>query len=314
MKTKYNFNYALILGLALFYSLSIFHRLYAQDYLNINASGGNYSSLLSDVKEITFDVSGNATFTKSDDSFVTLALNTITDLTISTTSNGGSPLPVELVSFSANMVDGNINIKWTTATEVNNYGFEIERNLNPHLNPLQGGEGAERQGWVAIGFVEGNGNSNSPKEYSFVDDKTYEVFNNLGGLSAELKYRLKQIDFDGKFEYSEIITVETLDATSLPTEFALEQNYPNPFNPTTTIKYSIPNTVIASEAKQSQEMNVTLKVYDILGNEVAVLVNEQKSAGKYEVNFNASNLASGIYFTRITAGSYTSLIKMLMLK
>ena len=130
-------------------------------------------------------------------------------------------------------------------------------------------------------------------------------------MDAVLKYRLKQIDFDGKFEYSEIITVEMLHATSLPTEFRLEQNYPNPFNPTTTIKYSIPS-VIASGAKQS--LGVTLKVYDILGNEVATLVNEQKGAGNYKANFNASNLVSGIYFYKIQAGSFNQVRKMILVK
>ena len=220
-------------------------------------------------------------------------------------SNGimGGALPVELTSFTANVNENKVLLNWQTATEVNNYGFEVERSvISNEMRNLS---------WEKVGFVEGHGNSNSPKEYTFTDDKTSEVFKNLGGLDAVLKYRLKQIDFDGKFEYSEIVTVEMLRATSLPTEFTLEQNYPNPFNPTTTIKYSIPS-VIASGAKQS--LGVTLKVYDILGNEVASLVNEQKEAGNYEANFNASNLVSGIYFYKIQAGSYNQVRKMILVK
>ena len=223
-------------------------------------------------------------------------------------NNPEAALPVELVSFAANFIDGKININWETATEVNNYGFEIER------SSVISSEHSESRNlsWEVVGFIEGHGNSNSPKEYTFIDEKTSEVFENLGGLDAVLKYRLKQIDFDGKFEYSEIITVGTENFLSMPMEYALEQNYPNPFNPTTTIKYSIPS-VIASGAKQS--LGVTLKVYDMLGNEVATLVNEQKSAGKYKVNFDASNLASGIYFYKInTSSGFTSTKKLILMK
>ncbi len=236
-----------------------------------------------------------------------------------------APLPVELISFTAELIGNAIILNWQTATEINNYGFEIERQILKQASQPTRQVQNDNYLWEKVGFVEGAGNSNSPKEYSFFDDKTSEVFKNLGGLDGSIQYRLKQIDFDGKFEYSEIITVETLQATSLPTEFALEQNYPNPFNPATTIKYSIPNTVIASarlaetlsrqEAKQSQEMNVTLKVYDILGNEVATLVNEKKDAGSYRVNFNASNLTSGVYLYRLnTSSGYTMTKKLMLLK
>ena len=128
-------------------------------------------------------------------------------------------------------------------------------------------------------------------------------------MDAVLKYRLKQIDFDGKFEYSEIITVGTENFLSMPMEYALEQNYPNPFNPTTSIEYSVPNVVTR------RGVSVQLKIYDMLGNEVATLVNEQKSAGNYKVNFDPSNLASGIYFYKInTSSGFTSTKKLMLLK
>ncbi len=192
-----------------------------------------------------------------------------------------NPLPVELTSFTALAENNSVKLYWETATELNNFGFEVERSAYVGTSrdlSLQ---------WSKVGFVEGHGNSNSPKEYSFVDNKTFEVLENFRGLDSKLQYRLKQIDYDGQFDYSETITVETLRATSLPTIFALEQNYPNPFNPSTSIEYSVP----------SDEF-VTLKVYDILGNTVSTLVNETKEAGKYNVTFGASNLSSGIYSTQ----------------
>ena len=194
-----------------------------------------------------------------------------------------SPLPVELTSLTATNSGANVKLNWTTATEVNNYGFEVERKT-------------AATDWTKIGFVTGNGNSNSIKEYTYED--------NPQG-SESFQYRLKQIDLDGKFKYSDPVDVKV----DLPVNFALKQNYPNPFNPTTVIKYQIPKAT-----------QVSLKVYDILGSEVATLVNEVKSPGNYEVIFDASNvgqgrsLASGLYIYRIQAGSFNQVRKMLMLK
>jgi len=125
--------------------------------------------------------------------------------------------------------------------------------------------------------------------------------------SGNYQYRLKQIDFDGTFEYSNSIEV----TVASPNQFVLEQNYPNPFNPTTKIKYEIPS-VIANEVKQSQ--SITLKVYDILGNEVVTLVNEQKPAGTYNVEFVGTGLPSGVYFYQLKAGDYLNTKKMVLLK
>ena len=199
------------------------------------------------------------------------------------------PLPVELGSFSAQVFQDEVQLKWITMTEVNNYGFDIERKVNVFE-------------WCKIGFVEGNGNSNSPKTYTFFDN------NLIGGNN--FYYRLKQIDTDGSFEYTEILEVEYY-----PQIFKLHQNYPNPFNPSTTIKYTIPS-VIASATKHSQF--VTLKVYDILGSEIATLVNEEKSPGTYEVEFTPAFgnrvLVSGIYFYKLTVGNFVETKKMVLMK
>lgn len=196
------------------------------------------------------------------------------------------PLPVELASFTATLNKNEINLFWKTETEVDNYGFDVEKKVN-------NGE------WNKITFVRGNGNSNSPKEYNYTDKELF-----VGG--SRFQYRLKQVDNDGSFEYSDEIEVEVV-----PDQFELSQNYPNPFNPSTKIRFSIPN-VIASEMKQS--VLTTLKVYDILGNEIATLVNEERPAGSYEITFDASKLSSGTYFYKLQAGDFIHTRKMVLLK
>ena len=197
-----------------------------------------------------------------------------------------SELPVELTSFSAIPIGSLIKLSWSTSTEINNYGFEVERKLN-----VKGHTPAE---WRKIGFVEGNGNSNSTKNYSFED-------RNLA--ADKYLYRLKQIDNDGQYEYSNIIEIDF----GVPSKFELSQNYPNPFNPSTTISWQLP-----------AGSHHTLKVFDVLGNEVATLVDEYREAGNYEVEFNtASSIkhpASGIYFYRLQAGSSVETKKMILMK
>ena len=208
-------------------------------------------------------------------------------------------LPVELTSFSGFVNNENIILNWQTATEVNNYGFEIERNTP--LNPLSRGE-VEGM-WEKIGFVNGNGNSNSPKSYSFIDnDFSDECY----------LYRLKQIDNDGQFEYSKTVEVSFIK----PDALALEQNYPNPFNPTTKIKYTIPSATLRWQShRQAQgDILVSLKVFDVLGNEVASLVNETQQPGTYEVEFNADKLSSGVYYYQLQAGDFVENKKMVLLQ
>jgi photosystem II stability/assembly factor-like uncharacterized protein len=197
-------------------------------------------------------------------------------------------IPVELSSFSANATAQNVLLNWSTATETNNRGFEIERQVSTKKNKVGGR-------WETIGFVDGYGTTTLTHSYSYTDENV---------LPGKYYYRLKQIDFDGSFEYSKEIEVEVTP----PTKFSLEQNYPNPFNPTTTIKYTIPNV------GTSFMKFIKLKVYNTLGEEVATLVNEEKPAGSYTVKFNGSNLPSGVYIYRLTVGSYSAAKKLILLK
>ena len=202
-----------------------------------------------------------------------------------------SALPVELTSFTASAADGKVFLHWQTATEVNNYGFAVER-TSPSPSPYQGEGGEAGRGWETIGFVQGHGNSNSPKSYTFEDANPF---------SGKVEYRLKQIDFDGKYEYSDIVEVK-LEA---PKQFKLAQNFPNPFNPETTIDYELPTSG-----------HVTLKVYDVLGNEVATIVDEYKQAGTYNSSFNTlhSSLASGVYLYQLKAGGFIETKKFILMK
>ena len=202
-----------------------------------------------------------------------------------------SALPVELTSFAAIVSDNAVKLSWTTATEVNSYGFEIQRSANS----------GQRSEFVEIGFVEGAGNSNSPKEYSFVDNSV---------SNEKYTYRLKQIDLDGSYKYSKEIEV----TVGAPTKFELAQNYPNPFNPTTTISYAIPNVETQFATANSSLQTVTLKVYDALGREVATLVNGKQTAGEYSVKFDASKLTSGIYFYTLRAGNFVQTRRMILMK
>ena len=195
-----------------------------------------------------------------------------------------SIIPVELTSFYAKVNDVTVVLYWQTATEINNKGFEIQRTAQNEI-----------ESWKRIGFVEGSGTTTERRQYSFRDNPD----------PGNYKYRLKQIDFDGSFEYSDEVLVTNL----IPAKFALDQNYPNPFNPLTIIKYSIPD--VASGFSLS---NITLKVYDILGCEIATLVNEPKPAGNYEVEFDASGLSSGVYFYRLESGEFNQVRKLILLK
>lgn len=187
-------------------------------------------------------------------------------------------LPVELTSFTASVnLNGDVELHWTTSTEINNHGFEVERKT-------------ENSDFTSVGFVKGNGTTTEQKVYSFTDRKLEP---------GRYYYRLKQIDYNGQFEYSQVVEVYILKIT----EFSLEQNYPNPFNPSTKISWQSP---VASHQ--------TLKIYDLLGNEIATLVDEYREAGRYNVEFDASNLASGLYIYKLTAGSFTSSKKMTVIK
>lgn len=188
-----------------------------------------------------------------------------------------NPLPVELTMFKALVEKDKVKLNWSTATEVNNYGFEIERKCS-------------NGDWKKIGFVQGHGNSNSPKNYTYSDQP-------LGDVT--FKYRLKQVDFDGTFEYSNEVGVK-LDEIK---QFVLEQNYPNPFNPATTIRFSLP---VAAE--------VSISVFNLLGERVAQLLNANLNEGYHEVTFDGSSLTSGIYFYQLRAGDFKATKKFIITK
>jgi hypothetical protein len=181
--------------------------------------------------------------------------------------------------FSSFAENNQVNLTWTTATETNNQGFEIER---ASTSPLQD--------WQKIGFVKSAGTTTQPQAYSFIDK-------NLS--PGEYQYRLKIIDNDGTIEYSKIVnsTVEP------PAKFALNQNYPNPFNPSTVISFQIP-----------EQGETELKVFDALGNEVATIVDETMEAGVHEVEFNAAELTSGVYIYTLISSEFSQSQKMLLLK
>ena len=211
----------------------------------IRSNGTNYTITQNDIKYITLTRTGGSGF----DSYDNLTFQT-------------GEMPVELTTFNAFLKNNIINLHWETATEINNYGFEIQRAFSSQKS--------ESGSWEKIGFVPGSGSSNSPKEYSFVDTNPF---------NGKVEYRLKQIDNDGAFKYSSVATVK-----SLPSKFELYQNFPNPFNPSTTIKYSVP----ASPNLPKGEALVQLKVYDILGNEVEILVNKMQQPGNYDVEFTTN--------------------------
>ncbi len=186
-------------------------------------------------------------------------------------------VPVELTSFKATVANGQVVLNWETATETNNSGFSVEKSL-------------DNKSFTAITFIEGNGTTAKRSNYSYVDTKT---------TTGMVYYRLKQIDFDGSYSYSNVVDADL----NVPTDFSISQNYPNPFNPSTKIEFQLP-----------QEENVSMKIYDILGNEVAQIINEKRVAGSYIVELDGSNLTSGIYFYHISAGKFSQTKKLMLLK
>lgn len=189
-------------------------------------------------------------------------------------------IPVELSSFYANAINNGIHLHWTTSSELNNFGFEIQRKI-----------WGENSSWQKIGFVNGAGSTTEKTIYSFIDHNPAEGTN---------LYRLKQIDFDGKFRIFPPLMVEY----NLPEGFVLHQNYPNPFNPTTTITFSL-----------EENGPTTLKIYDVLGREIQTLIDETLEAGKiHRFIFNGSELASGIYFYKLQSNNKSMIKKFILMK
>lgn len=187
------------------------------------------------------------------------------------------PLPVELVSFNASVTVNDVHLSWITASEANNMGFQVERFSDNK--------------WNELGFVDGAGTTTETMSYSYID---YNV------ATGKYLYRLKQIDFDGSFEYSNEIEVDV----TVPEYFELSQNYPNPFNPATVIEYRL-----------AAGSNVSLKIFNAIGEEIETLVNEYQEAGRYSVFYDMNKgLASGVYIYKLDAGEFKDIKKMVLLR
>ncbi len=197
-------------------------------------------------------------------------------------SGGGSictgALPVTLSLFNALSVKNNVKLYWKTEAEINNSGFDLERR-------------SEEGNWLKIAFVTGMGTTGQPSEYHYEDRKV---------LPGKYFYRLKQIDYNGNYEYFDLALPVII---SKPKEFALGQNYPNPSNPKSSIDFQLP-----------ERTKVNINVYNLLGQLVSTLVNEELDAGIYTAEFNGSDLSSGTYMYRFTAGSFTEVKKLILIK
>lgn len=195
-------------------------------------------------------------------------------------------LPVELISFLSDISGNSVTLRWTTAMEVNNAGFEIHRSVS-----------SEHPHWNTVGYVTGIGNSSQPVNYSFTDN---------GLTTGNYMYRLKQIDFNGIHEY---YLLDNEISIGSPLRFSLSQNYPNPFNPETKISFSIP-----------EESYVSMRVFNSAGKQVSVMLHEMKTSGSYEISFNGKDLPSGIYFYVLKADSqaqkksFRAVKKMILVK
>ncbi len=191
-------------------------------------------------------------------------------------------IPVEGPLYQASVFKNEVELYWETISETNNNGFEIQRKR-------------DNENYIILGFVEGNGTTTRFSSYTFIDENV---------KPGSYSYRIKQLDFDGGFTLWDNIEVVVF----APLVFSLEQNFPNPFNPSTKIRFTV------SQNEIIEFQHVSLKVHDVLGNEIATLVNEEKSAGKYEVLFDATKLSSGLYFYKLQSGSFTETKKMILLK
>ena len=195
-------------------------------------------------------------------------------MTMSAGSCSGASLPVKLTNFSATPKENDIVLHWTTSSEFNNLGFEVQRSL----------DGAS---WSVLSFVNGAGNSNAVLKYVYTDEKL--------ASGKRYYYRLKQIDIDKRFEYSPVVSA-ILDIAE---GFSLDQNYPNPARNETIIKFTLP-----------QKTKVTLSLFDMNGRLVKVLISESRESGTHAVSLNTGTLTKGLYFYKIQAGDFSAVKKM----
>lgn len=245
------------------------------------------NTVINQWEELTFDYS-------SDIGVTSATLTLIPDMEEGSRTHGSTNymdyirftpqfVPVELTSFTAAFVGKDIKLQWNTATELNNRGFEIQRSIN----------GSD---FASIAFVQGNGTSTVTRDYSFVDRNVETRVN--------YAYRLKQIDFNGNYQFSKVVNL----GFALPLEFSLEQNYPNPFNPSTNVVFAVP-----------VKSDITLEVFNLIGQKVATLLQGSVEAGQHTAKFDASSLSSGIFIVKLQATGengvqFTSTKKMTLLK
>jgi len=243
---------------------------------DVVVTGANNSSIISATASV--EIPGGVSYCGLNAIKQLLVLGKTT-LGLRTATTTWGALPVELSSFAASVVNRDVTLNWSTSSEINNSTFQIER------------KAFSSDGWTVLGNIAGNGTSNVNHDYSYSD-------RNLA--SGIYTYRLKQIDFNGNFEYHNL-NAEVMIGT--PKDFSLSQNYPNPFNPSTTINFDMP-----------KDGFVSLKVYNTSGKEVATLVNETRSAGYHSVSFNASSLSSGVYYYRLESNGISKTMKMALIK
>lgn len=249
-----------------------------EEITNVPGTSGFGERLATITMDILQNVQANLVWDPSSSDIVTTTFGQVTS-----TYNGNynGTLPVELTSFVSAISNNSVTLNWSTASELNNKGFEVERKSS-----------VENSTWSKVGFVEGNGTVNETKNYSYKDQ-------NL--TTGNYSYRLKQVDFNGNFEY---FNLQNEVIIGIPQKFALDQNYPNPFNPSTKINFSLP-----------VDSKVTLNIYDLSGKLVQTLINnELKSANYYTVQFNGANLSSGAYFYSLVTGENSDTKKMILIK
>ncbi len=251
-------------------------------YLNNGNAGFIFSNELS--------VSGIPELADFDnDGDIDIAIGDYSGNSVGILLNGDIPLPVELTSFTSETETNNVTLNWTTSSEENNAGYDVERSMfNVQTSMFN-------DNWIKAGFVSGKDTTGNSNSYTFTDKNLQ---------SGKYKYRLKQSDYNGNFKYYELSNEVVI---GVPDKFYLSQNYPNPFNPSTNLGFGI------SSAAGGLGF-VSLKVYDVLGNEVAVLVNETKEPGYYNVQFDGSSLSSGIYFYRLESNGQVQTKRMMMVK
>ena len=271
-------------------------RVYSAPTSSAGQSWGYWEGATEKFAPVKFDISGQmhcGYLKMSLDASMNITVHTVAWENQANTDLTAGALPVELVNFYGELAENTVKLAWETATEVNNYGFEVERQKSQ--------EDSQNTVWEKIGLINGSGTSNSPRQYSFTDS-------NLP-LSDKVSYRLRQIDNDGTFTYSKEVTVDLSTITGIKNkeiqnEFVLLQNYPNPFNPSTAIPFRLVEGGF-----------VNLTIYNMLGEKVTVLINQQMEAGQHQREFNADELPSGTYIYKITVDDkFTEDKKMMVLK